>query len=108
MNQQQPPLITLPAQLTASQAPALLHSLSAQISAWPAQAVGVLDAAAVQQFDSAGLSLLLACRRHAQAQGRSLRLQNCPTALQSLAQVYGVGELLGLEMEMQASEIQAG
>ncbi|MBS7350768.1 MAG: STAS domain-containing protein, partial [Comamonas sp.] len=38
----------------------------------------------------------LACRRHAQAQGCNLRLQNCPPALQSLAQVYGVDELLGL------------
>lgn len=90
-------MIALPAVLTADTAlvaqAALLRSMQAQ----PAGAEIALDASGVQSFDSAGLALLLACRRAAQARKQSLRVQGWTPSLQSLAQVYGVMPLLDPE-----------
>ena len=87
-------VIALPAVLTveavtAARAP-LLRSLQGLAAGTPV----VLDAAAVRQFDSAGLALLLAARRQAQALQQSLVVQGWPQSLRALAQVYGVLELL--------------
>ena len=56
-----------------------------------------LDACGVQSFDSAGLALLLACRRAAQKRQQSLRVLGWTDSLRSLAQVYGVMPLLDPE-----------
>lgn len=53
-----------------------------------------LDLAGVTEVDSAALSLLLEWRREAARNGRSIRYLNLPANLSSLAELYGVTELL--------------
>lgn len=53
-----------------------------------------LDLAGVTDVDSAALSLLLEWRREAARNGRSIRYENLPANLQSLAGLYGVAELI--------------
>jgi phospholipid transport system transporter-binding protein len=54
-----------------------------------------LDLAAVTAVDSSALSLLLEWRREALRNGRTIRYLNLPANLRSLADLYGVTELLG-------------
>lgn len=89
--------IALPAQLTATSALAAKADLLRSMQALPAGAAIALDASRVQSFDSAGLALLLACRRAAQAQQQTLRVQGWTASLQALAQIYGVMPLLDPE-----------
>ncbi len=56
-----------------------------------------VDLAAVTEVDSSALSLLLEWRREAGRSGRSIRYLNLPANLTSLAELYGVTELLGEE-----------
>ena len=88
--------LTLPANIGKADAKAALHSLKTQIKqSAKANALGiVLDASALQSFDSSSLALLLECRRQAQALGRTLRVQNAPAKLRQLANLYGVNDLL--------------
>ena len=53
-----------------------------------------LDLAAVTEVDSAALSLLLEWRREALRNGRTIRYVNLPANLRSLAELYGVAELI--------------
>ena len=53
-----------------------------------------LDLAAVTEVDSSALSLLLEWRREAARNGRAIRYLNLPANLRSLAELYGVDELL--------------
>ena len=86
--------IALPSVLNADVAVQAQAQLRQQIQALPQGTPVVLDAAAVQSFDSAGLALLLACRRVALARGSRLQVQGWPASLRALAQVYGVMPLL--------------
>jgi phospholipid transport system transporter-binding protein len=54
----------------------------------------VIDASPLQQLDSSAIAVLLECRRLAQASGRGFELRAAPPKLASLAQLYGVDELL--------------
>jgi len=54
--------------------------------------VKVVDLTGVTEVDSAAISLLLEWRR--QAQDTALRFANLPSALTSLADLYGVNELI--------------
>jgi phospholipid transport system transporter-binding protein len=71
-------------------------------AAWPLPASGtgsgplVVDAAALAEFDSAALAVLLQARRQADAAGRGFELRGAPPKLVQLAQLYGVAGLLGL------------
>jgi len=56
--------------------------------------VVLLDASDLQDFDSSALAVLLACRREAQALGRSLQVEGLSARLRELATLYGVLELL--------------
>ncbi len=56
--------------------------------------VVLLDASALEEFDSSALAVLLACRRQAQALGRSLQVQGLSDRLRELAALYGVQVLL--------------
>ena len=56
--------------------------------------VTVVDLGGVTEVDSAAVSLLLEWRR--QAQNTTLRFAHLPTALASLADLYGVTELIPL------------
>lgn len=52
------------------------------------------DLAAVTEVDSSGLAVLFGWMRAARTQGKGLRIANMPQNLASLAEVYGVSELL--------------
>jgi phospholipid transport system transporter-binding protein len=56
----------------------------------------VCDLAAVAHIDSSGLAVLFAWQRTVHARGQSLHIANPPAGLISLAEVYGVTELLSL------------
>jgi len=55
----------------------------------------MIDLSAVTEVDSSALSLLLEWRREAGRNRRAVRYLNLPANLKSLAQLYGVTELLG-------------
>lgn len=55
-----------------------------------------VDLSAVTEVDSSGLAVVFAWQRAAQLGGKSLRLENPPANLLSLADLYGVSELLPL------------
>jgi phospholipid transport system transporter-binding protein len=54
-----------------------------------------VDLAGVTEVDSSALSLLLEWRRAAARNGRAVRYRNLPASMRSLAELYGVTELLG-------------
>lgn len=56
----------------------------------------VFDLAEVEDVDSSGLAVLFGWQRAAQAQGKSLKILHPPRNLISLAEVYGVADLLPL------------
>ncbi len=53
-----------------------------------------LSAAALKDFDSSALSLLLSAGRQCAEQGATLKLDGAPEKLRELARVYGVAELI--------------
>lgn len=54
----------------------------------------VVDASALEKFDSAALAVLLELRREGLAQGKVMRFRGLPQRLRDLAGVYGIAELL--------------
>jgi phospholipid transport system transporter-binding protein len=56
----------------------------------------VFDLAAVTDVDSSGLAVVFGWLRAAQAKGKTIRIANPPRNLLSLAEVYGVADLLPL------------
>ena len=63
----------------------------------PLPATGVIDLARVEAVDSAGVALLLAWQRRGAAEAKPLTFAHIPPSLASLAQLYGVEELLVAE-----------
>lgn len=59
----------------------------------PADTVAA-DAAALTEFDSSALAVLLECRRQAFALNQKFMVLNMPPRLQQLANLYGVHSLL--------------
>jgi phospholipid transport system transporter-binding protein len=55
----------------------------------------MVDLSGITEVDSSALSLLLEWRREAVRNGREIRYRNLPASLKSLANLYGVTELLG-------------
>ena len=86
--------IALPAVLTLAEARATLAGL---LEAIAGDGAPVLDASGLQTLDSSAIAVLLECRRVAQAQGKPLQIVGMPPKLGQLAQLYGVGELVGVE-----------
>ena len=60
------------------------------------EAETVFDLAAVTDIDSASLAVVFGWLRLAQSQGKRLRIEHPPAEMLSLAEVYGVAELLPL------------
>jgi phospholipid transport system transporter-binding protein len=60
-------------------------------------ATGVIDLERIEAVDSAGVAVLLAWKRRAAAEGKPLSFAHLPPSLDSLAQLYGVEELLVAE-----------
>jgi phospholipid transport system transporter-binding protein len=54
-----------------------------------------VDLSGVTEVDSTALSLLLEWRREAIRNGREVHFRNLPASMKSLAELYGVTELLG-------------
>jgi phospholipid transport system transporter-binding protein len=86
-------MLLLPATLTAAEAKVTLRMLTQALSAEPDGGV-VIDASALQEFDSAALAVLLECQRQAQAWGRAFAVRQAPAKLAALAKLYGVDALL--------------
>ena len=59
-------------------------------------ALRTVDCISLKDFDSTGLTVLLAWQKKLQADGQQISVQNAPEKLKVLAGVYGVAELLGL------------
>jgi len=90
-------MVTLPAlppRLTHVEARACLAACEAALRGAPAGTGAVLDASALQAFDSSAVAVLLALRRAALARSVTLKLQGLSPRLCELATLYGVGELL--------------
>lgn len=88
-------MFELPAQLTNKEATATLGALQGALAgAGAAGGVFEIDAAKLERFDTSALAVLLAARRAAEAQGRSVRLLNMPDQMTGLARLYGVLPLL--------------
>jgi phospholipid transport system transporter-binding protein len=76
----------------------------AEVTRWRALGLDALDRdgltidlSGVKEADSAALSLLLEWQREAKARGFKIKYSGLPDNLRSLAQVYGVLDLLALE-----------
>ena len=63
-------------------------------AALPLPASGIVDLSGVAHADSSALAVLLALRRRAVAEGRSITFASVPPMLDSLARVYGIEESL--------------
>ena len=85
-------MLALPAVLTHAQAVPCLAQLSAGMAAGPQQVV--LNAQALQEFDSSALAALLELRRACLRVGKQLQIAGAPVRLMHLASLYGVRALL--------------
>ncbi len=86
-------MLVLPAALTQDNARACLQMLVQSLRLNPASSV-MVDASALQTFDSSALAVLLECRRESLAQGKSFAIQGLCPKLSALAQLYGIETLL--------------
>ncbi len=71
-----------------------VSALLAQVRALLAPGAAVLDFKGVTAVDSAAVALALACMREARRRKLALSLANLPEAMQHLADLYAVSELL--------------
>ena len=85
-------MLALPTVLTHAQAGPCLQQLSAAMAAGPQQVV--LDAQALQEFDSSALAVLLELRRACLLLDKQLTIDGAPVRLMHLATLYGVRALL--------------
>ena len=76
--------------VTIGTVPALLEQCRALL----APGVAVLDFKGVTEVDSAAVALALECLREARRRKLALSLANLPEAMQNLAELYAVSELL--------------
>lgn len=87
--------ICLPALVMQAQAQSVSDGLVAALCAQVTQGrEAVLDASALQQFDSSALAVVLACRRAVLGLGGVFRVTGLPERAQALAKVYGVTALI--------------
>lgn len=85
-------MLSLPVELTHDQAKVCLAKLVASV---PAETTPVVvDAAALQRFDSSALAVLLELRRTCIQAGKALAVKGLPPHLGDLAALYGIEGLL--------------
>jgi len=87
----------LPAALTLAQTPQVLIDLQSALAQCARGAPFVVDAAALADFDTSAIALLLEAQRDARRRGLRFTVQNPPAKLRQLAALYGVEELLELQ-----------
>lgn len=85
-------MLKLPAVLTHAVASGFFHTVAKEVPSLPKEVI--VDASALQQFDSSALAILLECRRQAMAAGKVFSVQGAPDRLLQLAEVYGVSALI--------------
>jgi phospholipid transport system transporter-binding protein len=85
--------LALPALLTHDQATTCALSLGLGIRTESGDQV-LIDASALEKFDSSALAVLLQCRRDAAASSKSFEVVGLPHQLRELANLYGISELL--------------
>ena len=85
-------MLALPAVLTHAQAGPCLEQLAAGMAIGPQHVL--LDAQALQEFDSSALAVLLELRRACLRLGKQLTIEGAPVRLMHLATLYGVRALL--------------
>lgn len=86
-------MLVLPEELTLNQATACLRMLVQGLRAQKAREV-VVDATALQNFDSSALAVLLEFRRECLASGKQLSITHLSPRLADLAVLYGIDGLL--------------
>ena len=77
--------------------PVTMRSVTALLAESAGKIAGthvVVDLAGVTEVDSAAVSLLLEWRREAARAGRTIEYRNVPANLITLAELYGVSELV--------------
>jgi phospholipid transport system transporter-binding protein len=84
--------LSLPATLTHAHATVQLAQWESELSRLRGEPVTV-NCAALQQFDSAALALVLELARRARARGSVVQLRGVPQRLHDLAAVYGLETL---------------
>jgi phospholipid transport system transporter-binding protein len=82
-------MLVLPPKLTHDEAPACVLMLRQGLAGQAASST-VVDASALEQFDSSALAVLLECRRESSALGRGFAVKGLPARLRELASLYGV------------------
>jgi phospholipid transport system transporter-binding protein len=90
MIEMQDNLCRLGGDVTLDTVPALLEKIMPLVRT----GVDTLDCTDVKNVDSSALGLILACKREALAQHKSLKLTGLPQSLLSLASLYGVADQL--------------
>jgi phospholipid transport system transporter-binding protein len=86
-------MLVLPPKLTHDEAPACMRMLQQGLAGQDGSAA-VVDASALERFDSSALAVLLECRREASALGRSFAVKGLSPRLRELATLYGIAGLL--------------
>lgn len=84
----------LPVEISHSNVEAVLAKGIAVINTLQAENQLTVDCQALSIFDSSALSVILSMRRHAQTKRVDIELQSIPEKLASLAQVYGVADVV--------------
>ncbi len=84
----------LPVEISHNNMEAVLAEGIAVIDAMQAENNLTIDCQALTVFDSSALSALLSLRRHAQIKNIHIELRSIPEKLASLAQVYGVADVV--------------
>lgn len=90
MIERQDNLCRLGGDVTLDTVPDLLEKIRSLVRS----GVDTLDCSGIKNVDSSALGLVLACKREALAQQRSLKVTGLPPSLLSLASLYGVAEQL--------------
>ena len=88
--------LALPATLTLAQARQQTGVLEEALGRHSGAAV-IIDASALQAFDTSAIAVLLEAQRLARAAGHTLSVSGAPSSMVDLAQLYGVAELLSFE-----------
>ncbi len=87
--------IALPQRLTLTEASAVARDLSSRSSGTATDAMPlVMDASALQSFDSSAFAVMLDVVRQTKASGRAVSVRGAPASMVELARLYGVDELL--------------
>ena len=87
-------MLLLPATLTSREARVTLRMLQQALQSEGSETPVVVEAASLQQLDSAALAVLLEIQRLAVAWGRAFVVRGVPAKLAALAKLYGVDVLL--------------